>query len=92
MNMRESDPQAFMAVFKLIVPMNEFHQVDAYIERLMKTGKPPKNRISLTTVVKMYRKVRGIKSEIITIFLAGFFVGYIVMRFLEAIVIGNIRL
>ena len=65
MNMRNSDPEAFMTVFKMLVPMDQFHQIDAYLERLKLNGwKPPKNRIQLVSVVKMYRKIRGVKNQI----------------------------
>jgi DNA-binding TFAR19-related protein (PDSD5 family) len=61
---RETEPAVYREMFKLLVPLDDLHKIDEFVDFIHRTGKEPRNKVNLNTIIKYERKVKGIKGKI----------------------------
>lgn len=62
--LRQAEPEVCKQMMKYLFQPNDIQNIDVYVEAIAKAGHGPKKRIKFTTIMKIYRKVKGIKGKI----------------------------
>lgn len=62
--LRQAEPKVCKEMMKYLFSPTDIKNIDIYVEAIAKAGHGPKKRISFITIAKIYRKVKGIKGEI----------------------------
>lgn len=62
--LRQAEPEVCKEMMKYLFQPNDINNIDLYVETITKLGHGPKKRIGFTTIMKIYRKVKGIKGKI----------------------------
>ena len=62
--LRQLEPAICQVIMHYLFPPRELKKIDTYVAVITKRGYGPKRKISLTTVMKYERHIRGIKPKI----------------------------